>query len=115
MTGKFIPDARVTQAPQMPKGRPPTRQECWEHFWFLFHDRKSKAQIAGMARDKWVYAYVYWHGRNGWRCQPDWTPGTPIIPEAVPQGTLYFAEPAKNYEILTRCLELAQERERSAA
>lgn len=104
--GRFVPDFRVEQAPRLPAGRPPTRREVWERLHFLYYDlkghapsplcsdkcrRKPEGVLEAMARSEWTWAYVYRHIFRGWRKQPDWVEGDPVISEAVPPDGLFVS------------------------
>lgn len=45
---------------------------------------KTYDEAIAFARFHWTSSYVYWVNIKGWQKQPDWTPGQPIVREAIP-------------------------------
>jgi hypothetical protein len=96
---QFIPDDRLEKAPGLPTDRPPTRAEIWAHYHAIYFDLKGHApstlctprcvtkpekELEKFAGDEWVWAYVYFYNFKGWRKQPEWLPGDPVVASGVP-------------------------------
>lgn len=104
---EFLSESDFFGAPELPHDRPPTRREVWEYYSFIFRNHRSTEEIKDYCRNYWVEKYTYWFGIYNWRKQPDWVPGQPVIPEAVPT-TLFPDEPRSR--IIYECLERARRR-----
>lgn len=107
---KYVPDSRLMTAPRPPLDRPPTRQEVWDTNWHVYQGIKERDEIAAMSKAEWVATYVYWFNLKDWRKQPDWVEGDPVIPEAVPDGPLWWVEVFENTRTVYACLERAGRR-----
>ena len=82
---RYVPDNRYAIAPALPEDRPPTREECWNHYSIYFAGVKPTEKIVTFARDQWAWMYVTWVNTRGWRKQPDWVEGDPVRSENVPE------------------------------
>jgi hypothetical protein len=104
-------DARHENAPPMPFDRPPTRAEVWAHVQHYYSGGdKTEAQLQAMARDRWAGNYVYWVNFNGWKKQPDWTEGDPVIEAGVPTKPFEAGHGRSYYNDVRALLERARER-----
>lgn len=125
---KFVPDNRLTAAPPLPEGRPPTRAEVWARNHAIYFDLKGHSrtpsctdschiqewgELEGFCKEAWVYYYVDAYNHRDWRKQPDWKEGDPVIPEAVPNRIFMAGDVSGWNRIVYGCLETA--RMRSAA
>lgn len=107
MTKKFVPDDRWQSAPPLPPDRPPTREEVWAYTEHMYEGLKSPDEMRAHAAFAWAGTYVYWVNHNGWDKQPDWTPGDPVVPAAVPrQGDIKSGD--HSYPIVKSYLEQAR-------
>jgi hypothetical protein len=127
-----LPDDRVMAAPRLPANRPPTRREVWErchdavlrpeapqgpsglHRAVLERTRRA-ASSKRSARDGWVWYYVSAFNFNGWRKQPDWVEGDPVIEQAVPFRQFEVEQQSKWAETVYSCLARAQQERKVAA
>lgn len=89
----MIAEVNIHTAPPIPTNRPPTRAEVWAHVQHFYGNLKTTAELEKMARDRWAGNYIYAVNFNGWRKQPDWTEGDPVIdvglPEVFEAGSTY--------------------------
>jgi hypothetical protein len=108
---RFLTFDRMEKAPNLPHDRPPTRREVWDREHALYNGLKTHDEMKLRAKSSWVYAYCRWFNLKGWRKQPDWVEGDPVIEDAVPNvEVLYWADVYENERILYACLERARER-----
>lgn len=77
-------EKRHATAPQLPTDRPPTKAEVWAYWSHIYDGIKTHAELIADAKADWAYKYATWWLRRGWRKQPDWIEGAPVIDEAVP-------------------------------
>jgi hypothetical protein len=66
--------------------RPPTKREVWAEVDETYADTLDRARRVQLARERWAWRYVVAVNFYGWRKQPDWTPGQPVVIAAVPRG-----------------------------
>ena len=120
---KYVPDERVDNAPPIPTDRPPTRAEVWARYHHLYFDLKGHKPTP-LCTDKcqslpvgeleadcladWVWGYVYFYNFEGWRKQPDWVEGDPVIEAAVPTEPFWSGEGAKWTKIVKECFDRAR-------
>jgi hypothetical protein len=126
-----LPDDRVMAAPRLPANRPPTRREVWDRCHALYFDRKRHkarpdctercltdergGELESFCRDGWVWYYVSAFNFNGWRKQPDWVEGDPVIEQAVPFRQFEVEQQSKWAETVYSCLARAQQERKVAA
>lgn len=106
MTPAFLPDNCFDGAPGLPHDRPPTRAEVWAHFSHVYRSGvKSGDELRDYCKARYVDGYAYWHGIYQWRKQPDWMPGDPVIPAAVPAS---LGPDQPRTRIVYECLQIAR-------
>jgi hypothetical protein len=108
VTKTFVPDNRYADAPELPNDRPPTRRECFDHYKHIFRGVKSEQEITRFAADQWAWIYVRFVNGRGWRHQPDWMPGEPVLDIGVPP--VFEAGKPSYYNEVRALLELVRER-----
>jgi hypothetical protein len=86
--------------------RPPTKREVWAEVEATYADTLDAARRVQLARDRWTWRYVRAVNFHGWRKQPDWQPGDPVIVEGVPSGP--FTPDRATYPHVQRLWQLAQ-------
>lgn len=82
------PEEQYKTQPKMPVGRPATKQEVWDWVVHMYGGIFSAEKLKEMAGRKWAWDYVWEVNFNGWRKQPDWLPGDPVVADATPVGPL---------------------------
>lgn len=100
---RFLNEADFHGAPELPHHRPATRREIWEHYSYIYRNLWDEDRIRDFCKTRWVDTYVSWYNR-GWRKQPDWKEGDPVIERAVPRRLFYPGDPAQRivYDYLAR-------------
>ena len=108
------PEEQYVTQPKMPGDRPATKEEVWTWVAHLYGGTFDVAKLKQLAQDKWAWSYVYFVNFDGWRKQPDWLPGDPVVADAVPPGPI---PPDKaNFVEVNRLWAIAQSQlERTAA
>ena len=107
---EYVPDDRYETSPKMPSGRPRTKQEVFAYWTHVLKDVKTDEEIKDMARGSWAWDYVWHVNFRQWDKHPDWTPGEPVIPEAVPvkpipAGSNYIAKVEELWRLARRLKE----------
>lgn len=108
-------EERVLAAPKLPAGRPCTKKEAWDHESWIWEGFKTHEELVIRARERWVWSYVSFFNFKGWRKQPDWTEGAPVIDGAVPSVPFYPDKQGEWAKVVYDCLARAREPERKAA
>lgn len=104
---EHVPDNRYETAPKLPRGRPRTKREVMDYWEHVLKDVKTDAEIKAHARSSWAWDYVWHVNFQGWDKHPDWVPGEPVIPEAVPvkaftAGDNYIAKVEELWQLARR-------------
>ena len=99
---------------KLPSNRPCTRKEAWDYESFIWAGHRDHEEIVVRARERWLWSYVSWFNFKGWRKQPDWAEGEPVIPGAVPTQPFY-PDQRTWAETIYACLERAKSETRRAA
>jgi len=108
------PEEQFKTQPRMPGDRPATKEEVWSWVVHMYGGTFEVPKLKQMAQDKWAWSYVYFVNFDGWKKQPDWLPGDPVIAEAVPPGP--FTPDAQSFVHVNRLWAIAQAAlERTAA
>lgn len=108
----FVPDNRYETAPPLPTNRPPTRRECFAYYSHVFKDVKDDTAIAQHAREVWAWRYVEWVNGRGWRKQPDWVEGAPVIDVGLP--AVFDSGGSSFYKTVRQYLDRATTERRAA-
>lgn len=100
---RYLTEADYHGAPELPHHRPPTRREVWEHYSYVYRNLWEEERIRDFCKARWVDAYVSWYNR-GWRKQPDWKEGDPVIATAVPSRPFFPGDATQRivYDYLNR-------------
>lgn len=108
------PEEQYATAPKMPTERPCTKQEMWDWVVHMYGGVFETPKLKELAQGQWAWSYVRAVNFEGWRKQPDWLPGDPVIAEAVPAGPLFPDQ--SNFSTVNKLWAIAQEAlERQAA
>lgn len=100
----YVTEDRWETAPKPPLDRPPTRAETWAYYSHIYADDLENAAIR--ARNTWAWLYVYCFNFRGWRKQPDWKEGDPVIEAGIPNGPFFPGE--ANYASVKLLLDAAR-------
>ena len=109
----FVADEIVASAPPLPKGRPPTKKEVWDHYVHTYKDRKPFEELKTFCREAWAWMYLEYVNFHDWRKQPDWVEGDEIVDAAVPNSP--FEASSSYVHEVERLWLIATGRERRAA
>lgn len=100
------PEEQYLTQPKMPRDRPATKQEIWEWTVHMYGGVFELPKLQKLAQDAWAWSYVRAVNKEGWKKQPDWLPGDPIVAEAVPPGP--FPPEASGFVHVNKLWAIAQ-------
>lgn len=93
-------------APPLPTDRPPTKREAWDHYSHIYGSVKTPDELRIFVKEAWAWKYAAaW--LLGWRKQPDWVEGAPVLDDAVP----HLITPATWQRAVNEAWARAQERQ----
>lgn len=108
------PEEQYLTAPKMPTDRPCTKQEMWDWVVHMYGGIFGTPKLKELAQGQWAWSFVRFVNQKGWRKQPDWVPGDPVIADAVPAGPI--TPDQANFATVNKLWAIAQEAlERQAA